>query len=158
MLSLRFDLTTEKIDDFFLSDPKLCYLGLCDDQLISLHYDKKFTINPGTVYAGLYDSNDKLVSIATWKYFTRNAVIFHGYLPSSMHGKGMYGHVQEAMEKFFIAETEVTKMIVVTPAQCKHISKLHKRYGYKFEGNITKSVVWRKKLQDALIFGKIIKE
>src|SRR5574343_168996 len=137
MLRIQGDLTQEILDEFFLSDPALCYQGLADHELAYLY--------------------DDLLLVLCYSAFSDICINIHPYLKTIYQHTEMFGDIQDILRKYFIENTQVKKIISMSPSPCKHIIKTCERYGFKYEGMIKQSTTWRQEIVDVIIYGLDVK-
>ncbi len=157
MYRIVAELTIEELTDYFLSDPALCYLALPDSQLTNLYENREFIIPPLSYILGIYLGNE-LVAVLNYTYFSEICVNIHPFLRSKYHHTPMWGEIQEHLRRYFIENTQVKKVIAMVPKPCKNIHKTCRRYGFKLEGRILNSVIWRNEITDTLMYGLTIRE
>src|SRR5574343_489340 len=156
MLRIQGDLTQEILDEFFLSDPALCYQGLADHELAYLYANKHYMTNSNMGYLGAY-LNDDLVLVLCYSAFSDICINIHPYLKTIYQHTEMFGDIQDILRKYFIENTQVKKIISMSPSPCKHIIKTCERYGFKYEGMIKQSTTWRQEIVDVIIYGLDVK-
>ncbi len=145
------DISEAQITEFFLNDPNVAYLGLPDDDLQELFYNKTYTLKDNTIYKGIY-LKDELVSILKYEAFTRQTVNLHFYLSSKLHKKGYARGVEQAIYDYFIENTKAIKAILMTPQSCTQVQGPAIGFGMVLEGRLTNAIVWRNEVMDVLIY------
>lgn len=146
------ELTEKEISDFIVNDPQLIYLGFSDKQLVNIHETGKYELTPFAYYIGI-ESDNELVCVLKWEYFTEYCVSIHPYVASKYHGKGMLSKIYKFLWKHFTKQTEVKKVIAFVPDNCEHTKRACEKHGFKKEGLISKAHVWRKELVGVTIYG-----
>jgi RimJ/RimL family protein N-acetyltransferase len=145
------DITLEQVTKFFLADPALCYLGLSDDDLVSLYENKCLhPINSTVVFKGFYDDGT-LVSVLKYEWFTYETVNIHFYISTHLQRKGMSKVIGELICKYFKDSVGAKKIIILIPHTCVHTLGATEKFGMIEEGRLTKSLTWRKELVDIVI-------
>src|SRR5574338_408157 len=115
------DITEEEITEFFLKDPALCYLGLPDNDLNNLFYEKKYIKHNISVYKGIYE-NENLISVLCYEYFTEFALNVHFYIYTKLQKQSKATKIKRELVKYFKSKyPEVIKIIVMSPEPCKHV-------------------------------------
>lgn len=156
-MKLNYNISAEQINHFFMTDPQVSYLGLPDEDLVSLATTGKYILAEGSVIYGVEEEEEgKLIGLIKIELFTSVTANVHFYLHSSLHKSGKLREVREFFYKYFQEETNIEKVIVVAPATCKHVHGPAERFGFKLEGVLTKSLVWRQELVDMYIYGLCI--
>lgn len=147
------DITNEDIAKFFLEDPALAYMGLTDDFLVGLYYNRDYAPAENSLFKGFY-LGEHLVFVFKYELFTPICLNIHCYLNSRLHHSGAFGDIQ-GMLKGWTRENypDIKKVIAMTPEPCKHIEAVCLKFGFKKEGHLAKAMIWRKELVDLLIFG-----
>ena len=143
-------LTEQDISKFFTEDPKLCYLGLPDEDLVSLYQHEELLWSQTSQVFGITE-NDKLVSIVKWEYFTKNTINLHMYVGTAFQGKKSLD-IANFVKEYLRDNTKYLKVLLMVPSTCEHVTNFAKYFGFELEGNITKSYTWRNTLVDILIF------
>lgn len=144
--------TIDEVSDFFLKDDKLSYIGLPDNDLVSLINTGKYVPNPISFYQGIYES-DELITFVKIEYYTEVAANVHMYISSKLHGTGRSKEIGNFLIDWFTHHTDFHKLIVMAPDCCIPVHKTALKLGFKKEGHITKALRWRDKLVDILVFG-----
>lgn len=151
------DLPQETISEFFLSDPTLAYQSLHDHKLIDLHEKREYTKHEIAHFLGVY-CGEELVFILNYTYFSDIAINIHVYLKTKYQHTPMYLSIQKALRKYFLENTQVIKIIAMSPKPCKHVQKTCELYGFKLEGEIKNALTWRQEVVDLLIYGLMLRE
>lgn len=150
------DVAPEQMTAFFLSDPKLCYMGLCDEDLANLYYNKEYTPSDMAHYQGIYEE-DSLIAVIKFEKFSIVAVNVHLYIKSSLHGKKKTIGITDLVCDYLRETTSMTKVLIMAPSSCEHSSKAALARGFVLEGTLTKACVWRQEVVDVLIYALEIK-
>lgn len=140
-----------KLTDFFINDPTLCYLGLSDEQLSYMYEHKEYNPDPMSYYLGCWEGK-KLLAVIKSEKFTENAVNSHIYMSSKLHHKKMTTKIKDLYVQYLIDNTEMTKVLVMTPETCSHVIEPLNHWGFALEGVFTNAIVWRQKLVDLHIY------
>lgn len=154
MLILK-EVDTETAFKFFISDPKLSYIGLPDNDLAVLYHEGVYRITSDSCLCGIFEE-DELVCILRWELFTDWAINLHYYLSSKFHHKKKLAEIFDFMKDFFLTKTEFNKAIIMAPSSCEHVIGPLEHFGFTLEGRITKCIKWRQELVDILIYGYIL--
>lgn len=148
------NIVPDSITRFFLADPSLVYLGLPDDDLVSLCYEKRYIPKENSIYKGMYNvDTDELVGIMKLELFTDVSVNIHLYLLTGLHHQGYSKAIGQACYDYVRDYCpNIHKIILMAPESCEHVHKAAERFGMNLEGKLTKVLMWRKKLQDVLLY------
>jgi len=146
------DINEAQATEFFLNDPKLCYMGLSDMDMYELYYDKIYTFSPISCYQGVY-RDDELIGMLRYEYFSEVAVVVHIYISAAKQGKGLNPEINKAVHKHLSEHTQAMKLITTVPEPCVHVQKAIAKLGFTYEGRVTDSYVWRQKTVDLLYYG-----
>ncbi|MEI6183902.1 MAG: hypothetical protein WCP65_00125 [Bacteroidota bacterium] len=142
-----------KAAQFFLEDPLLCFMALGDEALKDFDNNRGYNPAPCTI-TGIYHKN-KLICIVQATLFTESTVSLHLYLKSNLHHSGILKplHIEygKYLQKYY---PNLKKVMIISPTPCKHVHDAIKGLGFKQEGCLTKSMIWRGQLVDLLIFGR----
>lgn len=150
-MEIRHDLTEDTVSEFFMSDPRLSYIGLDDDSLVYMYNNQRYKAKENTVYAGVYDE-DELICIFRWELFTPITVGVHLYLKSRLHKSDIFTKISKMIIDFYRDKSSFKKLLVFAPGSCVHVHKAAKRVGFEEEAIIKKCLIWRKELVDLHIF------
>lgn len=134
-----------------MSDPKLAYLSLSDEELYQLHKTGEYPIEDTSLYTGLAE-DDKLVAILKWEWFSSVALNMHLYLRSELHHTGLLGRIYAFLYGHFKENTNIQKLLFMVPESCEHVHGAAKKYNLVQEGRIKKCCKWRNELNDVLIY------
>ncbi len=145
-------ITDEQVTEFFLSDPALCFLGVSDYGLAELYEHKKYTRPPGTTVLGV-GIGDDIALIINYTWFTEICINVHIYLHSQYHHTDMFSVLQQELKKYFLENTQVKKVISMSPSTCPHIHGACEKFGFVREGEIKNSMLWRQEIVDTVIYG-----
>lgn len=145
------DISQIELNEFFLNDPKLSYLGLPDLDLAYLYEKREFPIHPGIIHKGIFINNE-LVCVMKWEVFTAETGNFHMYVTSKLQKIGFTPELQKIIYQYFIDNTNFIKGIIMIPSTCEHVQRSAKNFGFKVEGRLTKAMRWRKELVDIIIY------
>lgn len=145
------DIDASIMTEFFINDPKLCYMGLCDDDLVTLHETKKYVPHPLSLYKGICEGDD-LIAVIKFEKFSDTAVNIHLYISSKLHGKGKTIEITDLVCKYLKDTTDMKKVLIMTPRSCVHSCKAAEARGFILEGTITSGCLWRNKVEDVLIY------
>ena len=145
------DVTEEQMTEFFINDPKLCYMGLCDDDLNELYLNKRYAPHHTSYYQGIYE-DDKLVAVIKFEKFSPITVNVHLYIQSSLHGKGKTIEITDLVCDYLRDTSGIQKVLIMAPRPCVHSCKAAEARGFKLEGTLTNGCIWRKEIVDILIY------
>jgi hypothetical protein len=147
------EICNSRIANFFLDDPTLANMGLSDEFLAELYYNKEYTPKDNSQFKGFYLGDD-LVFVFKYEHFTPVCLNIHCYLSSKLQRSGAFNDIQKILRDWTKENyPNITKVICMTPSSCPHIEAACLKFGFKKEGHIEKSMMWRQKLVDILIFG-----
>lgn len=150
-MEIRHDLTEQEISDFFMSDPRLAYLSLSDEDLHFMYNNKAYKVKENSAYGGVYE-NDKLILVFKWELFTSITITFHMYLLYDLHSTGVLSKIKDKLIDFFRESTSFQKALVPIPSCCTHVIKASEKMGFVHEATIKDSATWRKELVDILYY------
>lgn len=136
----------------FENDRLLCERALPDNELKSILETGRYKSDSVSNYVGMYDDNT-LFSVAKWECFTSVVVNLHIYISSLLHGKGLTKDIQDIYKQWFKTRTNFVKAVILAPSSCIQVHKSVELAEFKLEGTLTKSIVWRGKLEDINIYG-----
>lgn len=143
--------------DFLIKDPLLCSMSLSDESLKDL--DKGMGYNPPPCsFTGFYNKKNKeLLCVMQMTLFTESTILVHVFLQSKLHHSGVLRRISN-MYSWYINRhiPSVKKVMIISPAPCHHVHSAVIGLGFKQEGNLSKSIVWREKLEDVFIFGRAL--
>lgn len=150
-------LNVKEIDEniataFFLEDPALCYIALPDHDLVSLYQEKKWYKTNGSYLIGIY-VEEELIFIMKYEFFTPIAVNVHFYLKSTLRNKGIFKDIQKLLKKWITNNTNIRKILAMSPKSCEMIAHVCEKFGFVKEGHLKNSIIWRNKIDDLLIYG-----
>ncbi len=146
-------LNQEELTMFFLSDPKLCYIGLADDDLHVLYSERKYPISPNSGYLGIRDEGNKLMCVVKYEQFTQMAICPHFYLATSCQGKGISDRIHKLVTNYFVDKFPSIKIAIMTvPSPCTYVCKAIERFGAMYESRIKNIMVWRGEVVDLLFY------
>lgn len=150
MLEIR-NVTKQEIIDFFISDPRLCEMGLSDVEIVTLQETREYLIKPNSTYHGVYDG-DRLLAVSKSEWFTNETLCFHLYVTricsSEYRAKDIHNLIINTIKEF----NKISKVICMVPSTCRHVSMAVISWGWELEGRIKNSITWRHKLVDVLIY------
>lgn len=135
-----------------MSDPKLSYIGLSDEDLSYMYTYNAYYLKKNAQYKGIY-SERELICIAKYEPFSENTVNVHIYTASRFHKKNHY--TKEAHSEFYNYlrdNTGYERILCMVPACCFHVVGAIESFGFKLEGNISRSILWRRTTVDLLMY------
>lgn len=151
MFSIK-EVTNEVAAKFFLSDPRLAYLGCADDVLVKLYHEKNYEPNELSTLQGIFQ-NDQLIMLFKHERFSQVAMNCHFYLHSMMHGTGMFKDIVAFLIDWMHKNhPDIVKIIVMAPSSCTHVPAVVGKYGFIKEGHLKNAIVWRQQLVDLWIY------
>lgn len=139
------------LNEFFLKDPKLAYLGVSDDELTYMYEYKEYPMCESSKYVGV-DIDNELTAVLKFEEFTKEAVNCHVYVKSKHHGDDpliqcVYNKIHQ-----YLTNLGYYKALIMVPSPCIHIQKSAPRYGFEYEATIRGCYKWRQELCDILIY------
>ena len=150
---LSTELTQEEASNFFLSDPKLVLLGLSDEEICELHKTNQYELQPDIHYITVRE-NDKILALVKYEYFSSVTISYHMYVASSEQDKSeMYAEMIPMLKNYIANELDIHKLIIIVPSTCLHTQAFALKAGYKEEGRLKNSFVWRQQIVDLIIYG-----
>lgn len=155
------DVSNVQAAKFFLSDPALITLGLCDELIVELHEHRTYTppncLLKGVYKPSAYGNPEELICIIKYELFTSIAVGVHFYIKTSLQCKGLCLEIQKLAQEYCNKEYPfLSKLQVWVPDPCNHVKKACEKFDMELEGIVKKSVIWRTKVVDLYIYGKDI--
>jgi|ERR1700679_2817861 len=139
-------------NEFLIADPKLCYLGLCDQSLDYLYHKKTVIIPETSVLYGIY-IDDTLSCVIQSDFWSNICTIFHMYVSTNMQHTGLTRKIQALMRDYIKDNTKYRKALLYIPSVCEHVIITAKAFGLKYEGTITNCMEWRQNIVDLVIYG-----
>lgn len=138
-------LNEQEISDFIINDPKLAYMGFSDTELTAMYQNKKYPLAPGSYYVGIEDDKE-LIAILKWEAFTEITLNIHLYIASKYHGKGVLKDVYKFLYSHFLKETNIKKLLIMSPDCCPHTCKAAVKMGFKLQAQLANTMMWRQQL------------
>ncbi len=139
-------------NEFLIADPKLCYLGLCDQALDYLYHKKTVLLPEGSKLYGIY-IEDILGCVIQSDFWSSICTIFHMYVSTTLQHTGLTRKIQALMRDHIRDNTSYRKALLYIPSPCEHVIMTAKAFGLKYEGTITNCMEWRQKTVDLVIYG-----
>jgi hypothetical protein len=149
-LELRV-LSDEQIQDFFLKDPNVSFLGLTDDNLQSMYSQGKYLSGSHSCMLGIYEGED-LCAIFKWELFTPETINIHLFVGTKWHKTGQMSKIFYFMKNHLETKTSFKKVIAMVPSVCEHVWKPLEHFNFVREAHLTKCLVWRNELVDMFIY------
>jgi hypothetical protein len=146
------EISREDLNEFFMNDPKLCYIGLSDNSMATLYHHGHVELPSLCVIYGIY-REDELVCCVRSDPWSEIATCLHIYISTKLHGTDTSKEIQKLVAGHIKDNTVYTKIIICTPSPCLNVIGAANTFGLKLEGRITNCVIWRQKPADMLIFG-----
>lgn len=153
MYTIIDDITEEIATEFFLSDPRLAFLGISDEELHMLHTNKHYSFLDNSHYVGVLKDGKDLVSILRYEYFTPQSINQHMYINSNYHHTSVPHEVAQFLLNYAMNTLKIYKIITLIPSNCPHALSFGLKHGFKKEGVITNCFQWRQQLVDLVIYG-----
>jgi RimJ/RimL family protein N-acetyltransferase len=148
-ITYDYDLVQE-----IMSEPKLFQASMCDYDL-SLG-DKWEPDRQGWHYL-LISLDEKPVGVIRSCYLTSTTIDSHGHILPEYWGTGLSDAAFKLGFDWYLANTDVHKIVVQTPRCCTHIIRAMHRIGWEVEGVLTKAIRWRGKLEDLVLMSLTIR-
>lgn len=142
---------------FFSKDPLLCAMGLADQFLKDM--DDGLGYNPpDAALTGFFNKdNDELIGFIQATLFTESTILVHGFLHTKYHHSGIFRQIANKYVKYIHKYyPTIEKLMVISPEICTHVHNAILGLGFKKEGCLTKSMIWRNQLRDVFIFGRCL--
>ncbi len=144
-------LSGEQIQNFFLSDPNVSYLGLADENLESMYREGKYLQSDTSYILGIYNDGE-LIALFKWELFTLQTINIHLFISTKYQKQGNMTNIFNHMHKHLLEKTEFEKVITMVPSPCEHVWKPLEHLGFTREANLTKCLKWRQAIVDMFIY------
>ncbi len=145
------DIDEQQATEFFINDPALAYMGLSDNCMNELYYNKKYIFSPNSRYMGVFNE-ENMVGLFKYEAFSEVAIVGHMYVAYSFQKKGNNPAIWKTVHDYLVKNTEILKVITAVPEPCTHVQKAGEKIGFVLEGTIKKACVWRKEIVDLLFY------
>lgn len=140
-----------------LTLPELFLSSMTDEEIKEFN-DGTWKLDTVKWYYLLVQLGEEPVGVIKWQFMTNYSVDCHGYIIPKYWGTGISDEAWKLGFKWFLASTEIKKIIVHTPKACTEVIKAMYRNGWEIEGILTKSIIWRGQLTDLVIMGRSLIE
>ena len=147
-----YKITSQDISKFFISDNRLCQIGLPDDELEYIDKYNEYPIKKDSEFLGVY-SDDTLIALIRLELFTPLSVLCHIYLSTKYQGKKLLKEIIDTLVIHLQENTDFIKIMVPVPEPCVHVQRPAEAYGFKKEGHMKDIINWRGELVDLLWYG-----
>lgn len=144
------EITEKEITEFYLSDPKLIYQALSDEEMVGLYETKKYTCLPNSNYIGI-EHDGEFLALIHWEVFTQTAVVVHVRLKTKYQGTGIIKDIFLLAADYF-TKLNKTTVISFAPESCIHASKALLKLGFKEQCLLPNTITWRQKLQGLYMY------
>lgn len=144
------DISDKQLNDFFLEDASLMYLGLSDEEIVSVYKNGKYPKGDSSLYKGVFLEN-VLIYVFKYEMFTNITINLHGYLKTSFQKKNLVSNIAKVVSAWCIKKG-IVKVLLMVPGDCDHVHRMAERLNFKQEGYLTNCYNWRQKCNDIVIY------
>lgn len=154
--NLKVERTTDqKLIASVLSDPQFYEVALPDEEIAAIEDGRVDEIISTSHWLTLSDDK-KLYGLTRVDYMTSVTSSVHGYLKPKYWGTSISAQFAPLVETWFRENTNIHKLVALSPKCCTHVLQSVARMGYEIEGLLVGAIYWRGKIEDLVILSKFI--
>jgi len=145
-------ITLDMINEFFMNDKRVAFLGLPDQSLDYLYHKGTVIIAPHTDLLGIYDNNNKLMTVVEINKWNDVCGVINLNLSTDLHHTGTFRQVAQNMRQYLIEHTTYKTLLMYVPTSCPQVTNVAEVLGWKHECTIDNCLIWRLKEVGMIIY------